>query len=84
MQRVACYRNADRKVLSRSGEVAATLVSAPIQQQLFHCDAPPKLRARLAIGRQQHVRGSHRAGQPNADRFLAKGGRKSPQAAGAL
>src|SRR5919109_1246557 len=66
MQALARDRDADRKIVARPLEVAATLIAPPIEQQLIHAHAPPQLRAGFAVGRQQHVLGQHRRGE--ADR----------------
>ena len=77
-------RHADREILARSGEIAAALVAAPEQEQLDRADAAPQLRAMLAVARQQHVLGPHRAGDADRHRLLAERRGEGAEPAGAL
>ena len=63
-------RDADRKVLARTGEVAAPLVVAPIEQEFGHPDATDEHRSRFQERREKKVIGPHGAADRGADRLL--------------
>jgi len=84
MRGLAGDRHADREVLARPAEVAAPLVSAPVEEQLGRRDSAEELGALLAGIGQEHVVRRHGRAESHRHRFLAQAGRVGAEPPGAL
>src|SRR3989442_1814616 len=71
-------RHAVGQVVPRTRETAAALIAAPVEQAFGHRHAAQELRRMVTIRGHQDVFRSHRARDPDADRFLPeRGGERS-------
>jgi hypothetical protein len=66
------------KVAARILEIAAALVTTPIEQALDQRNAAEELSRMVAVRGHQHVLGTHRARRADTDRFLAERGGERP------
>jgi hypothetical protein len=62
----------DGKIAPRAAVIASTLVTAPVQEKVFHGDAAHELRTLLAIGHEKDVVALHGGTDARLDRFLAE------------